>query len=90
MTCTPPKLPSAIPTDACARLAYIEDALLQLATGAKRASVRQGDNWVTYHIGSVAFLERERNRLATICNGRHAITVGGPPLASSYGHRRRP
>ncbi len=60
----------------CDRLAIVEHALMQLASGKTRVEIRHGEQWVRYGQGSVTFLERERARLSALCNRRSAITVG--------------
>ena len=60
----------------CDRLAIVEHALMQLASGKTRVEVRHGDQLVRYGFGYVALLERERARLSALCNSRTAITVG--------------
>jgi hypothetical protein len=76
MSC-PPTQPTGplLSADPCQRLAQFEEALFALATGAKRAQIRQGENWVQYHQGSVPYLEREVARLRAICGKRSAITL---------------
>jgi hypothetical protein len=74
-TATIPRLPS----DPCERLAMVEAALYQLASGQKRVEIRHGEYWTRYGEGSVPFLERERARLMALCpaaGGRQAITIG--------------
>ncbi len=77
----------------CDKLAIVEMALMELSAGKTRAQVRHGENWVTYHPGSVTFLERERARLQALCNKRHGLTIGrtvtGAPLSVPLNRYRK-
>lgn len=80
---TKPSVPYSTLT-ACQKLAVCEEALMSLASGKQKVTVRHGDYWVEYGVGSVAFLERERARLTRLCslengiNPHRAITIGRP------------
>ncbi len=90
MTCKPQVPAVKLPADPCARLELIEAALYEHAAGKTRGQVRHGEHWVTYHPGSVTFLERERARLQALCNKRHGFSVGRsnggfyPPIPWRY------
>lgn len=62
----------------CDKLAIVEEALIGLAAGKAKQEVRYGDNWIEFLPGSVAFLERERQRLRILCGAqqRSAISIG--------------
>ena len=74
MNAMPPMYYSNLPPQQ--KLAIVEEALFVLGSGQAKAQVRHGDYWVTYHPGSMTYLERERARLQAQTTARSAITVG--------------
>ena len=57
------------------KLAIYELAAAQLATGTTRAQVRHENHWVTYHPGSLPFIQREIARLRALVGNRHGLSV---------------
>lgn len=82
MTCPTNTKPAAAAAWAalspCEKLQHVEHALMELATGKGKTTIRYSDYWVEYAPGSVAFLERERTRLSRLCDAgsRSAISIG--------------
>ena len=68
-----------LPADPAARLALFEEVAFQLASGSTRGEVRQGENFIRFHLGSVPYLEREISRLRAIVGKRTAITIEQTP-----------
>ena len=90
---TDPTPAGALPATPCERIPVIEAALFQLASGKSKAQVRYAEHWLSYHPGSVAWLERELNRCRALCpdvarggNGeRRPVAIGYPAGAPSRG-----
>lgn len=62
----------------CEKLAHVEYALMQLASGQTKIEVRYGDYHVEYGVGSVTYLKGEVTRLRRLCDpgAHHAISIG--------------